>query len=86
MGILLPLALAVFGLHRILHSPQVDYLFQRPADAATRIPAGLVALGIALFLYGLSFVPYQRGPGLRYVIAAIGGGVFVYGCGWPWPK
>jgi hypothetical protein len=82
MGILLPLALVIFGIHRIRHPPHVDYLFQMPADPSTRIPAGICALGIAIFLHGLGFVPYQRIPGLRYLIAAVGTGVFIYGLSW----
>ncbi len=82
MGILLPLALVSFGVYRILRPPHVEYLSHRPADPATRIPAGICALGMALFLHGLGFVPYQRVPGLRYVIAALGVAVFIYGLAW----
>ena len=82
MGILLPLALVTFGVYRILHPPHVDYLFHRPADPTTRVAAGICALAMALFLHGLGFVPYQRVPGLRYIIAALGVGVFVYGLAW----
>jgi|tagenome__1003787_1003787.scaffolds.fasta_scaffold14693138_1 hypothetical protein len=82
LGILLPLALGVFGVHRVLHPPHVDYLFHRPVDPSTRIPVGIFALGLALILHGMGFVPYQRIPGLRYVIAALGVAIFVYGLVW----
>jgi hypothetical protein len=82
LGILLPLVLAAFGVRRILHPPNVDYLFHRPVDPSTRIPVGICALGMALVLHGLGFGPYQRIPGLKYVIAALGVAVFVYGLVW----
>ena|SRR2546423_726739 len=82
MGVLLPIVLAAFGVHRIMHPPKVSYLFHTPIDPRTRIPTGIVALGMALVAHGLCFVPYERIRGLKYVIALLGVGVFFLGLSW----
>jgi hypothetical protein len=81
MGILLPVAVAAYGVYRITHPRKLSHLFHTPLDPPT-IWIGISALGIALFVHGLGFGPYQRIPGLRYVIALTGVGVFFLGLFW----
>jgi hypothetical protein len=82
MGILIPLAVAAYGIYRMMHSKGVTYRGQpRPPDDV--IGGGIAALGMALFVHGLGFSPYEKVRFLKYVVAGIGIAVFVYGLTWP---
>jgi uncharacterized RDD family membrane protein YckC len=44
---------------------------------------GICALGIALCVHAFGFVPYQRIPLVKYLIAMAGVALFIYGLFWP---
>lgn len=83
LGILLPLAANAYAIYQFTHPRRGDYLFRRPMNPDTIVAFGIVGLGIALFLHGIGFVPYERVPFLKYVLAAAGVTLFVYGLSWP---
>jgi hypothetical protein len=81
MGILLPMATAAYGAYRIAHPRKVSYLFHTPITSPS-IAVGVCALGIALFVHGLGFVPYERIRFLKYLIATLGIVLFIVGLFW----
>ena len=82
----MPIALIGYGIYRITRPDRVDYLFHRPLDEHTAISLGMSigisCFGMALFLHGLGFVPYERIRGLKYVVCALGIVVFFLGLSW----
>ena len=52
MGILLPMAVAAYGLFRIIHPKRLSYVFHTPIDPPI-MWLGICALGIALAVHGL---------------------------------
>lgn len=83
LGILLPLAANAYALYNFTHPRRGDYLFHRLLNPNTIVAFGIVGLGIALFLHAIGFVPYERVPFLKYVLAAAGVALFIYGLSWP---
>ena len=81
MGILLPAVTAAYGLYYLSHRRMLDR-FGRLRDPDVVISIGLCAIGIAIFVHGLGFVPYERVRGLKYFVAACGATVFFLGLIW----
>ena len=81
MGILLPLAAAAYGAYRIAHPGKLSYLFHTLGNSSG-IWVGVCALGVALFVHGLGFVPYERIRFLKYLIASLGIVLFIVGLFW----
>ncbi len=82
MGILLPLALAAYGVHRILYPRKLNRFTGRPVETDDVVSLGICALGMALFAHGWGFVPYTRIPFLKYLVMGLGVVAFVYGLSW----
>jgi hypothetical protein len=82
MGILLPLALAAYGVHRILHPIKLNRFTGRLMETDDVVSLGICALGMALFAHGWGFVPYTRIPFLKYLVMGLGVVAFVYGLSW----
>ncbi len=83
MGLLIPLALVAYGVYRITHPwkrSRFTGTWKNPEDVAA---LGICALGIALCVHALGFVPYERVPLLKWLLAAAGVAVFIYGLFWP---
>lgn len=83
MGLLLPLALAAYGIYRITHPRKLNRFtgtWRNPEDV---VALGICALGIALCVHALGFVPYQRIPLVKYLLAAGGVALFIFGLFWP---
>jgi hypothetical protein len=78
LGLLLPLAVNAYALYNFTHPRRGDYTFHRPLN-----PDTIVGLGIALLLHAIGFVPYERVPFLKYLLAAAGLALFLYGASWP---
>lgn len=79
MGILIPLACAGFGLYRILHPHEYNRGIGHAYEGAAVVGLGLNALGIAVFVHALGFVPYERIPWLKRLVAAVGVDLFICG-------
>lgn len=78
MGILMPLGLLTYGLYYIRH-PRMLNRFGNVMETDEVIGIGIMALGMAVFVHALGFVPYERIPLLKWLVAAAGAGVFIYG-------
>jgi hypothetical protein len=83
MGFLLPLALAAYGVSRIAHPRELNRFTGRWRNPEDVVALGICALGIALCVHAFGFVPYQRIPLVKYLIAAAGAALFIYGLYWP---
>lgn len=82
-GLLLPLVIAAFGYYRITHPRRLNRFTGTPNDPQDVVALGIVALGIAVVVHAFGFVPYHRIPVLKYLLAAAGVVLFVYGLKWP---
>jgi hypothetical protein len=82
MGLLLPLGMAAYGLYYIRH-PRMLNRFGRVMETDVVIGMGIMAVGMAVFVHALGFVPYERISFLKWLVAAVGVGVFIYGLTWP---
>ena len=81
MGILLPLAGATYGICYISH-PRMQGRFGRAMDPNAVMGIGIMALGMAVVVHAFGFGPYARVPWLKYVVAAAGVALFLYGLAW----
>ena len=79
VGIILPLLVAAYGVRRILHPRQFNRLTGLWDEGAGVVGLGISALGVAIFVHGLCFVPYRRIRFLRSTVAAIGIALFLLG-------
>lgn len=79
MGILIPLACAAFGLYRIVYPHEYNRGTAQFYEGDAVVGLGINALGIAVVVHALGFVPYQRIPAVKYMVAATGIVLFVYG-------
>lgn len=83
LGILLPLFFAAYGIYTIKHPWEVNRITGRMKDPDAVISTGILALGMAVVAHAFGFVPYERIPLLKWLVAAAGVGVFIYGLTWP---
>ncbi len=83
LGILIPLFFAAYGIYTIKHPWEINRITGRMKDPDVVISTGLLALGMAVVAHAFGFVPYERFPILKWVIAATGVAVCIYGLTWP---
>lgn len=83
LGILLPLFFAGYGINTIKNPWEVNRFTGGTKDPDVVISTGFLALGMAVVAHARGFVPYERIPLLKWLVAAAGVGVFIYGLTWP---
>ena len=83
LGILIPLFFAAYGIYTIKHPWEVNHITGRMKDPDVVISTGFLALGMAVVAHAFGFVPYERIPILKWLVAAGGVGLFIYGLTWP---
>jgi hypothetical protein len=52
-------------------------------DPDVVVSTGFHSLGMAVVAHAFGFVPYERIPILKWLVAAGGVGLFIYGLTWP---
>lgn len=83
LGIVIPLIFGTYGIYTIKHPWELDRFTGRMKDPDVVITTGLLALSMAVVAHAFGFVPYERIPLLKWLIAAAGVGLFIYGLTWP---
>ena len=79
IGLLLPLATVAFGYRLISHPNRPNRFTGTPSDPQDMIALGIAALGIALCVHAFGFVPYDRIPVFKYLLALAGVVLFFMG-------
>jgi hypothetical protein len=86
LGILIPLFFGAYAVRWIIERRAGRIRFRdigkQPLTGEAAVALGITALGICLFVHALGFVPYERFPLLKWLLAAAGVVVFFIGLSW----
>lgn len=83
LGILIPLFFAAYGIYTIKYPWEINRITGRMKGPDVVISTGILALGMAVVTHALGFVSYERIQFSKWVIAAAGVGLCLYGLTWP---
>jgi hypothetical protein len=86
MGVLLPLIFGAYAVRWIVTERagpiRLRDIGRGPTTGEAAIALGITTLGLCLFVHAFGFVPYQRIPIVKWLLAAAGVAVFILGILW----